>query len=241
MHHEMHLNLTGMPAVARDAVEAFASVVAESAGAKLLGLTFYGRFAGDADAAGPLRSVLVLDQVDLAMLHKLSERGPQFARLGIAAPLVMTPAYIAGSRDTFPLELLEIQQSRHTVLGRDEFAALTFQREHVRLQAERELKRALIRLRQDLLSCEGRDDLLSELVEDVAGMLLRTLRGVAWLKGHAQPLSRQALLGVIGQMASGPLPGLCEALRQKRVHDWDEFVALYRDVETLAAMIDATR
>ena len=67
----------------------------------------------------------------------------------------MTPAYLSGSVDSFPLELLEIQQRRAVLWGDDYFADLKLDQADVRLQCERELKRILLGMRQGLLASGG--------------------------------------------------------------------------------------
>ena len=80
----------------------------------------------------------------------------------------MTPDYIRSSVDTFPLELIEIQQMHLTLFSEVSFDELTFQDGHVRLQCERELKALLIGLRQVLLASAGEEKFIGVLeVEDV--------------------------------------------------------------------------
>lgn len=236
MISDLRLNLSAVPPSRREAVEYLAADLAQLAGPNLLALTLFGAF--EPGAPPPVRSVAVFERVDLDMLHKLAERGPGLDRMAIAAPRIMTPADIAASCDTFPLELLEIYQSRCTVMGRDGFAGISLEHEHVRLQVEREFKRILIRMRQGLLATTGRDERLDRLVEDVAEHLMRTLRGLIWLKGQTTPQPRGAVLNEVERLVGGRLPGLRVASDPDHVHDWDEFVALYADMDRLARIAD---
>ena len=49
----------------------------------------------------------------------------------------MTKEYLQCSRDTFPLDFLEIQQINTRVLGEDLFGKLKLERHFVRLECER--------------------------------------------------------------------------------------------------------
>src|SRR4029078_1934796 len=99
--------------------------------------------------------VLVLETIQLEALRQLAIAGPEFGRHQIAAPVAMTPKYLDDSRDTFPLELLEIQQAHCTLFGPEFFASLEFRWAEARLQCERELKVILIGMHQRLLSAAG--------------------------------------------------------------------------------------
>lgn len=206
----------------------------------LAGLTLFGEVLGPDDAERrEATTVLVLHQMDLALLRRLAEFGPKLAVRAVAPPLVMTPAYIRESLDTFPLEFIDIHQRRLTLAGNDCFANIKPQAEHVRLQCERELKCILIRLRQGLLTGGTREDLLEELELDVGDHLARTLRGLAWLAGRTEALPRVELLREAVRLAGAPLPGVRAAMQGGGEHGWAEFQALYKDVERLAGAVNA--
>jgi hypothetical protein len=225
----------------RSAVRDYAVLVERLAGPKFIGLTVFGAVldAGFDVARGPVDSVLVLEQTDLGLLRRLGEHGKRLGSKGIAAPLVMTPDYIAGSLDTFPLELLEIYQRRATVNGRDCFDGLEFAPQHVRLQCEREFKRVLIRLRQGVLAAAGREAVLGELRSDVGRHLLRTLRGLLWLKGIREFLAPGLVVTEAEKIAGASPGGIRNALLLHGEHDWAEYTALYSEVERLAGLADA--
>lgn len=184
-------------------------------------------------------SVLVIPAVDLSMLRKLSQHGLQFGKNSIAAPLIMTPEYIQASLDTFPLELIEIKQFHHTLFGKDHFNDLSFDNAHIRLQCERELKTTLIGLRQGLLAAAGREKFISALESNVGEGILRTLRGLLWLKDQQKKTAAAIVLGEIEKLLDKKLTGLQNALDVNGHRGWDEFDALYKDVEALQEFADA--
>lgn len=224
----------------RRPMEEFRELLDGLAGQDLLGLTVFGPILSpDFDQYEvSASSVMVLQKVDLLMLRRLSEHGPHLGRLRIAAPLIMTPAYIQASLDTFPLELLDIHQHHQTLRGTDYFERLDFQPNFLRLQCEHEFKRVLIRLRQGLLASAGRDDFLDDIEHDVGLHLLRNIRGLLWLEGRRHYLPVPEALAACEELVGRSLSGIKAALDPKRTCGWDEFVVLYQDAETLAHRVD---
>lgn len=186
-----------------------------------------------------VRSVLVLNAVELAALRRLAEHGPRLGKAGMTAPIVVTLKYIQDSLDTFPLEWLEIQQQGVTVLGDDSFSGLSFEPAHVRLQCEGELKRILMGLRQALLAASGKERGVSIIERGAAEQLMRTLRGMLWLKGRREHLPSALVVDEVEKVVGGKLAGLRGAMDQTARHDWNEFDRLYADVELLMGKADA--
>ena len=240
----MVVELAGLDRIAepmRAATEQYAKLVADLAGPNAKALTLFGALvAGTFDASRhTARSVLVVDRVDLAMLRRLAEQGTKLGKARIAAPLIMTPQYIKTSCDTFPLELIEIKQRYLTLFGEDYFKDLTFDDAHVRLQCERELKVLLIGLRQGLLAAAGRVKLLNALEQDIGDGLMRTLRGILWLKSDHDPKPTPKVLEEIEKIVDRKLTGIRTALDPSSPHGWAEFEDIYRDVEAIGEIADA--
>ena len=225
----------------RHPIEQYAGLVCETVGQSVRELTFFGAIAAGAFDASrhTARNVLVVDGIDLRSLKRLAVHGPSLGKSGIAAPLVMTPLYIEASRDTFPLEFIEIQQMCLTVLGEAHFAGLVFDDADVRLQCERELKALLIGLRQGLLASAGEDRFVSALGQDMAETLLRTLRGMLWLKGVREAKNAVGVLEEIERMTGRRLDGVRVVLDPAAEQGWAEFESFYRDVEQLGDVVDA--
>ena len=219
----------------RKPLEDYAQLVKELAGANAKALTLFGAIvAGSFDTdRHTARSVLVVDRVDLSMLRRLAQHGVQLGKARIAAPLIMTPEYTKASLDTFPLELIAIKQQHVTIFGEDYFEGLSFEDGHIRLQCERELKAILIGLRQGLLAAAGREKFIGALEVDVAEGLMRTLRGLLWLKGQKDGKPATEVLAEVEKTAERKLAGVRIALDPAARHGWDEFESLYHDVESL--------
>lgn len=224
----------------RSALDKLADIVGHVMGDTVVGLTAYGAvLSADFDARRmSAQTTLVVNRVDIERLKSLAARGESLGRLNVASPLVLTEGFIAESTDSFPLELLEIQQRRHTLLGRDCFANISLHAEHVRLQCEREFKRIQLRMRQGLLASTGETDALDALQTDVASHLLRTLRGLLWLHDRTEFIPRQQVVEECERMLKLSLPGLRSAIQLHLEHGWSDFQALNDDVEHLVAAAD---
>lgn len=211
------------------------------AGSSLRALAFFGRVVTlHFDKRQHLaENVAVLSADDLGMLRRLATAGKRFGKRGIAAPIVMTPDFIRDSLDTFPLELIEIQQQHVLLAGEDFFGELRFEAEHVRLQCERELKTLLIGMRQGLLAAAGREKELHPLQQSAVESLLRTLRGMMWLKGQFDPAGPEDLISGVEQMLDRELTAVQSVLLGTGDKGWNQFVALYEDLEILRKKADA--
>ncbi len=224
----------------RGPLREYAQLVKELTGVSAKALTLFGPVAtGSFDAKRhTARSVLVVDHVDLSVLRRLAEHGVKLGKASISAPLIMTPGYIKTSLDTFPLEFIEIRQQHITIFGSDYFEDLSFEDAHIRLQCERELKAVLIGLRQGLLAAAGREKFIGALEMDVGAGLMRTLRGLLWLKGKKDGRPAPKVLAQVEEIADRKLPGVRTALDPASRHGWGEFESLYRDVEALGEIAD---
>jgi hypothetical protein len=230
-----------VPDAAREKVRELLEICTRHAGSNLLGLTAYGVVATEHFDPGKhiVRSVVILETVELAFLQLLARHGGQLGKLGLMAPLIMTPEYISSSCDTFPIELIEIQQAHITVLGEDYFRDLEIKAPDVRLQCERELKTLLIGMRQGLLAAAGRDDFLSSLETDIGEALVRTMRGMLYLKGRKDAMPARSVIAEVEELVGGgPLTGIRQAIEPSGTHGWAEFQNLYADIEKLGRLVD---
>lgn len=239
----MGTGLEGLDRVAepmRQPIRKYAEEIRALAGDNALALTLFGAIAaGTFDKARhTVRNVLVLQSVDLEMLRRLAKDGTKLGKARISAPLVMTPAYIKASLDTFPLELIEIHQRHITLFGEDHFATLSVNDTHVRLQCERELKTILIGMRQGLLGAAGREKLVGAIETEIGERLVRTLRGLLWLKGQREPKPSTQVISELENIIQRRLPGVRDVLSVTAPHGWEQFRALYEDVETVGKVVD---
>ena len=225
----------------REPVRRYLQRIKEHSGDKALSLTLFGAIAvGSFD---PLRqavsNVLVLAEVDLQTLRNLAAEGHKFGKSAIAAPLVMTPAFIKASLDSFPLELIEIQQRRIVLFGDDFFESLHFENDHVRLQCERELKTIAIGIRQGLVASSGKEKSLGPVAEQAGASLARILRGLLWLEGVKEPKTSADIMAETERLLGRSLAGIRRTANLPMAYSWHDLQELYQDVEALGRFADA--
>jgi hypothetical protein len=229
-----------LPANVRAAFADLVQLLSDLAGDNLLGLTAFGGWLVDDPLyrGAPASSVAVLKQFDLYFLDRLARQGTRLGKRGLRAPLIMTPDYIRASCDTFPLELLEIQQVGTLLCGVDYFADLHFERVHVRLQCERELKSQLIHLRQGLLAAAGHRKRLAIVCGRVAERSTRVLRGVLHLAGADLPRQSANLAERSAELTGIPLDALRQVMTDPRKVEFAAFERFYQEVSALADYVD---
>jgi len=233
--------LATVPADLRKAVTDYAQRVQAVAGSQALSLALLGSVAAGTFVPGRhhAQNALVLQAIDLNRLRQLAKEMPRFRRLSIAPPLVLTPDYIRSSLDTFPLELLEMQQQHLTVFGEDCFQPLEFDAKFVRLQCERELKAMVLAMRQALLTAAGDEKRLFEQHVHAADGLMRILRGMLWLKGSRQARPAADVVAEIETAVARPLPGIRALLHSQKQPNWLDFCDLHADFDALGNTTDA--
>lgn len=131
--------------------------------------------------------VLVLGREDIGSLNVLASMVGPMRRARISPPVIMTAEYIERSKDVFGIEFLDFQMTHRTIFGQDPFANLHFDRPHVRLQCERELKATLIRLRQGYISSAAKKRMVQDILVSAVRGLAPLLRAMLWLKGIERP------------------------------------------------------
>ncbi len=136
-----------------------------------------------------INSLVVVADINLKLLDFFISLGKKHKDSGIAAPVLMTPEYIASSLDVFPIEFLNFREIHQTVFGDDILAALRINPEHLRLQCEREVKSKLLWLHQGYISALGdRSFLVRRLLDSITGFF-PALRAIIFLGGRGMPLS----------------------------------------------------
>lgn len=233
---QTEFNVGRLPEPAREPVKELAQVLVGLSGDNLRGLAVFGQVVTDnySPTTTLVRSVAVLGGMDLLLLDQLRRRGLSLGRRHLQAPLMMTPVYIDESLDTFPLELLEIQQQHAMVLGDDIFETIEFEPRHMRLQAERELKREMINLRQGLLASAGKDKLLGGLCRDALDQTIRVIRGLFWLAKTPYPSGDLNALVAAEKLTGIDLTGAREVAGGSGRSDFVSFQRFYRDIERLS-------
>lgn len=227
----------------------FAAIRAEAKavfGDRLVSLLVYGSAATE-DFHAPTSDVnvlVVLKTIDLPALEKARELRRRLKKHRLAAPLLLTEAYIKASADVFPIEFLEIQE-KHTLLeGKDVFSRLRLDLKNLRHECEHELKGRLIRLRQSFIEGGDKPEALKGLLAAAHNSNFPALRTALRLKKKKPPLSKQDVLEMGAKVFSLDASVLLQVHGLRHGSKWSakELVALFEkysaEVEKLANAVD---
>ncbi len=231
----------------RDQVKDFAEKLMEALGDNLQSITAVGSSLTDDFRPGQsdINTVLVMDEQKLSSLNTIAAMAKPMSRKKISPPLLMTPSYIERSLDVFGVEFLDFQLTHQTVLGDDPFADLTFNKNDVRLQCERELKAMLIRLRQGYIAAAANKKLVRDILISTARGLAPLLRAMLWLKGIDRASGSEATFVKAADEFSVKTDSLVTAgkWRQEKTRLGETemenaFESIYATIEQLADIVD---
>ena len=166
-------------------------------GDTLRAVALTGEAAGAAYRPGrsPLELAVILDAVTPEALRLVRPRLGGWGRRRIATPLFLDARWLADSRDSFPIEFLELREHHVLLHGQgDPFAGLPVSPEHLRLEVEQQLRGKLLHLWEAYLETRGSRRRLRAL-------LLAAVPGFAWILRGALHLAE-------GQ---GPRPSCAES------------------------------
>jgi predicted nucleotidyltransferase len=126
-------------------------------GDNLQSVVLYGSAAaGDYVAKGSDYNLLILmNDLHPSVLRQLAKPVGAWERAGNPPPLLFTRKRLTEAADVFPVELLDMCDSRKVLFGDDVIAGIKPDTANLRLQVERELRSALIQLRRNYLSASA--------------------------------------------------------------------------------------
>jgi hypothetical protein len=146
-----------------------------------------------------INSIVVLKSMDLKFVEFIAPLGKKYRKKSIAAPLIMTPEYISGSLDVFPVEFFDFRLIHQTIFGEDILKDIDIKISDLRHQCEREIKSKLIGLRQGYISSLGDRKLLTEgFVGSIAGYM-PLFRGVILLMGKEPPVKKYDVIQTLSE------------------------------------------
>jgi hypothetical protein len=197
------------------------------------------------ERSSDINSVLMLKEMNLSFLASVVPLGKKHRRSRVAAPLIMTPAYLKSSVDVFPLEFLNFKLLHQTVFGDDLFSSLVIDPTDLRRQCERELKADLIGLRGVYLSTLGEPkELTTRLVKSMASMVSLG-KGMIVLLGQEPEVGQLAVVEQLGRLSKldcSVFKSLIElrgkSMRLSRDRTKDLFERYYHTCEKLGTLAD---
>ena len=239
--------LDALPALIRDDVKDFSEKVSETLGDNLQSITVVGSSltADFKPGQSDINTVLVLTRQNLNALNAIASLAKPMRKKNISSPLLMTPSYIERSSDVFGVEFLDFQLTHQTVLGEDPFAPLTFEKNNVRLQCERELKATLIRLRQGYIAAAANRRLVRDILISTAKAMAPLLRAMLWLKDIERVSETTPTFTKAADTFSIKMDSLMttdqwrhEKIRLNEAEMETTFESVYSTVDKLAELVD---
>jgi predicted nucleotidyltransferase len=210
-----------------DRAEKLAEELAGVLAGDLVSILLYGSAARDDfhEESSDLNVLVLLRSVDEAHLRACSDLARAWVDEGNSPPMFLGEDELARSLDIFPIEYSEIRDAHRVLFGSDPFATLQIQREHLRLQCERELKIALIQLRERYLLAADDAGRIGELLRRSISTFLVHMRTLLRIEGvEVPPRSEAVVAGVARRVGFAPEPFL-EVLQARRSNARFEAVA----------------
>jgi predicted nucleotidyltransferase len=223
--------------------EALAEKLQKVLGDRLRSVVLYGSAAaGDHVGKESDYNVLVVTtRLGVDELTDLAKVSAAWGREGNPPPLYFTFDRLQKSADVFPIELMDIRESHRIIYGEDIVSAIDVRPENLRLILERELKSALIQLREQFLLTGGKAKGVRKLmVESLSTVLVLFRAALRLYQPGVPPLKLDAMRALGEHIEFDEKVFLeVEALKEGRSGDAAGPVDLFRRyLETVESVVD---
>lgn len=188
-------------------------------GVHLLSIILYGSGAGEDYLPGKsdLNFLITLTDQGVERLDRILETVGRWRKRNVAIPLFMTRSSLQGSQDSYPVEFLNMKRRYIVVFGTDVLSELAFDRCHIRLQIERELRGKLIHLRGGYLATGGSTRKIRALITVSLTAFVSLFSALIYLKGMEIPNGRREIITAAGKAfgIDAPIFLKCEEIRKR--------------------------
>lgn len=191
-----------MAKIAQDPKKIFEEIINDYKGLfgnDLISIILYGSATGRDYRPGKsdINFMIVLSEEGIEHLDKAFEVVAKWQKRKVAIPLFITEGYLESSVDVFPIEYLNFQRNHILVYGKDIVKGLSFNREWVRLQCEREIKGKLLLLREAFLETAGKGKALRDLIAQSIGAFVAIFEALLYLKEEEIPRERREVVRAV--------------------------------------------
>jgi len=146
----------------------------------------------------PNNLLFVLNKIDFEVLEQIKGLMNKYGKKLPVVPLFFTKYELKEGSDVFPLEFLDIKQPHELLYGIDVVNQIKFEKRHVRIQLEFEIRSKLIHLRENYIWIKTKEDLRDLLISAVPS-LMPLFYGLLFLKDAKAPTELNALFGMIAE------------------------------------------
>jgi predicted nucleotidyltransferase len=174
----------------------FARDLAGAYGDQLVTVALYGSAARGEyrEGASDLNLLVLLADTAPATLRRGSALARAWAAELNPPPMIMSAAEFQGSADVFPIELADMRDAHLLLHGSDPFTTLRIDSADLRLQLERELKSAWLRLRTRYLTEAGDAARFEAVMLKSLSTFLVLFRTLLRVAGGAAPRDAEAVV-----------------------------------------------
>jgi predicted nucleotidyltransferase len=171
-------------------------------GDDLISIMLYGSAASGDYIPGKsdINFLIMLSEKGIDSLDRTFDLIAKWKKRNVATPLFVTEAYVRTSLDVFPIEYLNFQNSYKLVYGKDILKDLSFDREFLRMQCEREVKGKLLLLREAFLESQGKGKHLRQLIAHSLGAFVAIFKALLHLKGEEIPRHKRKVIKQVCQV-----------------------------------------
>ena len=150
--------------------------------------------------------------------------------------MLLTPDYLGGATDVFPIELLALKSHHVLLAGDDLLQNIEIDREHLRLETERSLRELRLHMRQGYLYSAGDAGWLAQWMSEKVPDFFTTIRAVLHLHGKQTEFGNtrcaEELHDSLG-IDAGPFVGVWEDHKAGRTPDKKSVRELFTQWENI--------
>lgn len=208
----------------------------------LRSVVLYGSAAAGDHVAGKsdYNVLVVAERLGMAELNALAPVAVKWAGDGNRPPVLFTPGQLAASANAFPIELLDMQQSRRVLAGEDLLAGIQVKPEQLRSALEREWKVKLLQLRERYLLTHGQPSRVAGLMEASLSTILVLCRATLRLYQPEVPASKLDAAGALAQRIgfdAGVFAAVHEAKASRRQAPAELFGSYLETIEKIGGCL----
>lgn len=240
--------MSKVPTKPEDIFEEITSDFKNLFGDNLVSIILYGSGARGDYIAGKSDINLLIATTEgiVALLDETLAIVAKWKKRSVAVPLFMTNAFIASSRDSYPVEFLNMKLNHAIIYGQDVLATLSFDARDLRLQLEREFKGKVLHLQTAYFETDGKPKEIRRLIQISFKAFVALFNAMLFLKDKAVPPSKAELVDAVSNLfcADADILLQCAAITDGRddippSQMPDIFRRYLKEVEALSVLIDS--
>jgi len=216
-------------------------------GSELVSVILYGSAAGGDfhPRKSDINLLIVLKQLSFEAVCSFNPLWKKLEKKHFALPIFMDPSYLQRALDSFPIEFLNMKGCHSVIEGDDVLEKIVIDREHIRLQAERELRGKLLHLFSDGVESGNKGRRLASLIELSLKDFGAVFRALLFMKDQTIEKDRKNIFSTMENvfaLEGKPLTKAYEAVEAGDKHEIRAaFPGYAKAIQCIIEKIDLTR